>query len=328
MVRPNQRGGNQLFPLELIGIFVGGEKLLSEAGPLLQFHAHHQLARSLFHWKKILSRDKFEEVDWELVHRTLHSVPRLFQVWASKHVLGIAGTMKFLAHQDGCEPTCPSCRPCEETCTHIARCPEAGRMEAFLQAVAKLSRWMTENETHPNLVSVNSDYAQGQGKTSCVKWAEDLPLIVQEFAISQDKIGWGNFIVGMISTKLLGIQDSYLWVRGSAWSSERWAMGLITQLLQVTHGQWIYRCTLVQDCTMGTLINQHKAKLLEEITKQLSMGAELLMEDDKFLLECNLLDIVSTNGEQQEYWLLAIQAALEASQLQTQARQQQGIRIP
>jgi hypothetical protein len=187
---------------------------------------------------------------------------------------------------------------------------------------------MTENKTHPDLVSIISDYAQGQGETSCVKCAEDFPLIVQEFAISQDKIGWGNFIVGMISTKLLGIQDSYLWVRGSAWLSERWATGLITQLLQVTHGQWIYRCILVHDCTTGTLINQHKAKLLEEITKQLLMGAELLMEDDKFLLECNLLDIASTNGEQQEYWLLAIQAAREASRLQTQARQQQGIRIP
>ncbi len=105
----------------------------------------------------------------------------------------------------------------------------------------------------------------------------------------------------MISTKLLGIQDSYLQVRGSAWLSEKGATGLIVQLLRVTHGQWIYRCILVHDCTTGTLINQHKAKLLEEITKQLLMGAELLMEDDKFLLECNLLDIVLTNGKQQEY---------------------------
>jgi hypothetical protein len=187
---------------------------------------------------------------------------------------------------------------------------------------------MTENETHPDLVSVISDYAQGRGKTSCIKCAEDFPLIVQEFSISQDKIGWGNFIVGMISTKLLGIQDSYLRVRGSARSSQKWAMGLITQLLQVTHGQWIYRCILVHNCTTGTLINQHKAKLLEEITKQLLMGTESLMEGDKFLLECNLLDIVLTYGKQQEYWLLAIQAAREVSRLQTQARQQQGIWIP
>ena len=131
----------------------------------------------------------------------------------------------------------------------------------------------------------------------------------------------------MISPKLLDIQDSYLRVRGSAWSSEKWAMGLITQLLQVTHRQWIYRCVVVHDRTMGTLVNQHKAKLLKEITKQLSMGADLLMEDDKFLLECNLSNIVTTNGEQQEYWLLAIQAARKASRPQTQTRQQQCIRV-
>jgi hypothetical protein len=59
------------------------------------------------------------------------------------------------------------------------------------------------------------------------------------------------------------------------------------------------------------------------------MGAELLLEDDKFLLDCNLSDIATTNGEQQEYWLLGIQAAREASQLQAQARRQhQCVRIP
>jgi hypothetical protein len=92
------------------------------------------------------------------------------------------------------------------------------------------------------------------------------------------------------------------------------------------HGQWIYRCVLVHDCTTGTLVNQHKAEILEEITNQLSLGAESLMEDVKFLLKCNLLDIVTTNGEQQEYWLLAIQAARVAGHIQTQAQQQHHIR--
>jgi hypothetical protein len=83
----------------------------------------------------------------------------------------------------------------------------------------------------------------------------------------------------------------------------------------------------VHDRTTGTLVNQHKAELLEEITKQLLMGAESLMEDDKYLLECNLSNIVTTNGEQQEYWLLAIQAAQEASQLRKKATQQKCSRI-
>ena len=32
---PEPKGGSQLFPLEPIGIFLGGEKLSSETGPLL-----------------------------------------------------------------------------------------------------------------------------------------------------------------------------------------------------------------------------------------------------------------------------------------------------
>jgi hypothetical protein len=105
-------------------------------------------------------------------------------------------------------------------------------------------------------------------------------------------------MVRIISVKLFSIQDSYLRVRGLVRSSESWATGLITQLLQITHGQWIYRCVLVHDRTTRTLVNQPKVELLEEITKQLSMGAESLMEDDKYLLECNLSDIVTTNSKQ------------------------------
>jgi hypothetical protein len=103
------RGSRLLFPLEPIGITVRGEKLSSETGDLLRFHAHRQLARTFFHQRGILMWEAFNEVHWESVHRTLHAVPRLFQVWASKHVLRIAGTMKFLSHQDGRSPLCPSC---------------------------------------------------------------------------------------------------------------------------------------------------------------------------------------------------------------------------
>ncbi len=70
---------------------------------------------------------------------------------------------------------------CEETCAHVTRCPEAGRAEAFSQ--------MNENETHPDLASVITEYARKRGDTSCIKCASDLPPIMREFAISQDKIG-------------------------------------------------------------------------------------------------------------------------------------------
>jgi hypothetical protein len=34
-------------------------------------------------------------MDWEMVYVKLREVPRLFQLWACKQVMGIAGTMDW-----------------------------------------------------------------------------------------------------------------------------------------------------------------------------------------------------------------------------------------
>jgi len=122
-------------------------------------------------------------------------------------------------------------------------------------------------------------------------------------------------MMGMLSTQMAAVQSAYLLQHQSTLSVSKWLSGLITQLLQATHCQWIYRCVLVHDKATGTLISAHKEELLKEIEHQLTLGGEGLMEEDKFLLECNFDDLISTNGEQQEYWILAIQAAREACRL-------------
>ena len=88
---------------------------------------------------------------------------------------------------------------------------------------------------------------------------------------------------------------------------------MITQLIQVAHTQWIYHCVLVHNWTTGMLITAHKEDLLKEIEDQLNLGLESLAEEDGFLLECNFEKLTLTTMEQQEYWLLAIHTAQEAS---------------
>ena len=83
--------------------------------------------------------------------------------------------------------------------------------------------------------------------------------------------------------KLISTQESHLRLSAPHQSPEKRVTGLIAQLLQVVHAQWIYWCFLVHDCTSGMLINLHKTELLEEIANQLSMGLDNLMEDDKYL---------------------------------------------
>jgi hypothetical protein len=172
--------------------------------------------------KKNLSNVQFDAIDWTSIHRTLHNLPRLFQIWATKHVLGIAGTMSFLAHQDDRCRRCPSCNGCVETCSHIAWCPEGGRSLAFEQSALMMERWLIENKTHPDLQSLLLRYLRGRGSTTCSECSEalNLPHIIQEFAASQDIIGWDGFIMGMVSSKLLPIQSTYFLECNSSYLAE------------------------------------------------------------------------------------------------------------
>ncbi len=319
---PERPAPGKLFPLELVGVYVCGEKMTSDTGGSIRYWAHHELTWKYYHEQHILSHEQYDAIDWRSIYNTLHDLPRLFQLWTSKHVLGIAGTMKFLLYQDGRCPLCPSCLWCNETCKHIARCPETGWVAAFQESTNAVKNWMETSRTHPNLKLLLLRYLRGRGMTMCLECPNslDLPLIFRKYAAAQDAIGWDNFVMGMISHKLLAIQSAHFHTTGKSYLVTRWIVGLITQLLQVTHTQWIYRCMLVHDCTTGTMISAHKVDLLKEIEHQLTLGPEGLAEEDQFLLECNFNDITSTTGELQGYWLLWIQAAREASRIRTEAR--------
>jgi hypothetical protein len=201
----------KLFPLEPVGVFVQGEKMTSNTESHIQYWVHYQLARTYYWEHKLLSYNQFNAIDWKSVHNMLHGLPRLFQLWASTHVLGIAGTMNFLSHQDGCSPICPSCNECTKMGKHIAQCPETGQAAAFLQSTKEVEKWMDGNGTHPDVKLLLLQYLRRRGSITCTKCSDNLnlPPIVQEYAISQDVIGWDNFVMGMIFTKLHAIQSTH-----------------------------------------------------------------------------------------------------------------------
>jgi hypothetical protein len=58
--------------------------------------------------------------------------------------------------------------------------------------------------------------------------------------LSQDKIDWQRFLKGMILTEIIVLQHQFQAFNGSHMSLEKWTSGLITRLLEIKHGQWIY----------------------------------------------------------------------------------------
>ena len=75
---------------------------------------------------------------------------------------------------------------------------------------------------------------------------------------SQDHIGRRRFMEGMISKEITCIQKSYLALSSYHISIVRWMTGLITKLLEVTHGKWLYRNVHVHDSISGTAVTHRK----------------------------------------------------------------------
>ncbi len=161
-----------MFPFKSVGVFVQGEKMTYDTGGHIRHRAHHQLARTYYREHNLLSHEQFDAIDWKSVHNMLHNLRRLFQLWASKHVLGIAGTMKFLSHQDGRSPICPSFHKCNQTCKHLACCPEAGRAAVFLQSTNKAEKWMDGTGTHPDVKLLLLRYEKICPSGGSIKYAQ------------------------------------------------------------------------------------------------------------------------------------------------------------
>ena len=116
---------------------------------------------------------------------------------------------------------------------------------------------------------------------------------------------------GMLSRGVVEIQRDHYHLNGLLWKLNRWATGLIIKLLEITHGQWLYRNVVVHDKLAGSLAVTRKEEIISQIEDELSKGTEGLLDDHKFLLEVNLDSFGSSNGDgdSHEYWLLAIRAA-------------------
>ena len=100
----------QAFPLEPVTVFVRDKKMTSDTADCIRFWAHKILAEQTFFTLGIMSSQSFHKVVLRQVYNALHDVPRLFQLWACKQVMEVAGTnLNQSYYTKGHDPHCPSC---------------------------------------------------------------------------------------------------------------------------------------------------------------------------------------------------------------------------
>ena len=127
---------------------------------------------------------------------------------------------------------------------------------------------------------------------------------------------------GMVAEELVEFVRLYGVGEDCKLEADIWVERLVIKLLEVTHGQWIFRNLMVHDSVSGVLVTKDKEELQLEIEKQKELGGEGLAEQDKWMMEVNLGDLEKTTGESQYYWLVSIQTARETFNLRQQRRHQ------
>ena len=195
---------------------------------------------------------------------------------------------------------CPSCGVVQEGCSHILMSEEAGRVEVLHRSIEHLNRWLKDNGTDEDLRRVLVEYAHGRGGLSMQEIVGD-QLQYRRMAKSVDCIGWRRFMEGMVSKEVVELQKYALVEAESRLTVDKWAKELVLRLIEITHGQWLYRNVMVHDKTAGDLASQRKEEIRTALEEQLAVGEDGLEEDDKFLFEINLDEFNETTREDQEY---------------------------
>ena len=274
---PPEELRQRAFPLEPITLFVGDEKITSESGPVIRFAAHKQEARSLFSSLQILRPDQFDAVAWAQIHRSLHRAPKMFQMFAFKQVFNVSAVFNNLSKQDKYKHLgrmCPCCTYQVETAGHILFCEEEGRVKNFLRQAEVLANWLREVGTDWELSELIVAFVKSRGGKTMEECGRFLHPTLRRLSLAQDLIGWRRFMEGMVSAELVEFVKLYGVGEDCKLEAEIWVEKLVIKLLEVTHGQWIFRNLMVHDSISGALVTKDKETLQEEIENQKELGGK------------------------------------------------------
>ena len=134
---------------------------------------------------------------------------------------------------------------------------------------------------------------------------------MMDLAISQDYIGWRNFMEGRVSSKISSIQRHHLMSSGSRMSPKRWMSSFISKILHITHSQWIFRNIMLHHKLAGYLRLKECTEAAIQMDSLMQAHPSSIPSESQFLLDFDTERLLCSDSDTQQYWIAAMQAALE-----------------
>jgi hypothetical protein len=259
------------------------------------------------------SKPSFNAVAWEAFDATLEGKGQMYRLWLSKQSSGCCGTQVMVSRWDKSrDELCPDCGK-RETASHLNLCSDPERTSLLHEMVASLKKWLDNNYCHPELAYWLPNYILLRG----TRRLSDFPYLSPEMkrvAASQDLIPWTCFMEGKLSHEIFTLQRHSLACSPSRLTISDWAKKLISQILQISHAQWVFRNVSLHDARTGYLRVKKRQDILAEVDRLLDVDPCLIPAGSQYLMEIDFTALHRDSLEKQSYWVLAMKAAVKAGQ--------------
>lgn len=138
---------------------------------------------------------------------------------------------------------------------------------------------------------------------------------MQWLAEEHDSIGWTHFLEGKISKQFYHIQQAYLAGSPSLLDGCDWVKASISELLTISHTQWLLCNITLDDKRQGFLAVTRKKELISHIEQLHNIPIDEIPAGSKILLNCVLVELKAVDNDYQEHWIDAILAARRSAGL-------------
>ena len=227
-------------------VTVGSVPINTELGKSIR----HQIGKNrLLRWwvdKGRCRREEISLVDWSVVGAVMQEASFKMRKFMAKWATGQFGIGKVMeyrkARKDNC---CPRCFEEVEDALHVLQCPDRNAAETWDSLVEELQEWMRQRNTNPEIRSGISQVLWKYRNMDENEFHTFLPTslspAIRECFQQQAKIGWNQFLFGMVTTRWASEQDQYYRRIGTRQHGRRWAIQFSKQVWKIVFGMWDHR---------------------------------------------------------------------------------------
>jgi hypothetical protein len=272
----------------------------------------------------LISPAGFNAINWNAIQWASDQFPPLYRLWVAKHVSGFFGIghmMKNWCFWD--HSRCPCCNHINETKEHLLTCPHPACATTWSDSLAGLGTWMEEDDTAPDIQEcILSTLATRNPSQSFTAFS---PHSTRWAAQQQDQIGWIFATEGKLSHEWERLQEAYYLEYNPHRSAPKWAAGLTTNLLHITHSQWTHRNSVLHERDAQGLKLKVGQELTTAVNTQFALGLDGLHARDHHYIDRGLNHLHSLPPAYKKAWIRGIQLARE-TYLASEAKEMESMR--